>query len=85
MQLNLFYSNKFNLFCVKATEFLLSDELDSYPTKMRLKPLIDFLVCNFDMLKQKLCPNLFAKFIRLLWNCFFKVNFYCFQYIYVQC
>ena len=68
----LFYI-KFNLFCVKATQFLLSDELDSYPIQMRLKPLIDFLVCNFDMLKQKFYPNLFAKFIRLLWNCFFEV------------
>ncbi|CAF1020320.1 unnamed protein product [Brachionus calyciflorus] len=64
--------HRFNLFCKKAIFLLISDELDSYPVITRMKPLIDFLNCNLNMLRDKLYAKLFLKFIRNLWNAFYE-------------
>ena len=63
-----------NLFCRKAKFLLLSEELNSYPLNIRVKPLVDFLNVNFAMLKQKLFDNLFFKLTKLLWLSFYEVG-----------
>ena len=53
---------------------LMSEELDSYPIKTRLKPMLDFLKCNFDMLQNKCYQNLFQRIIYILWDQFYEVK-----------
>lgn len=70
---NQFLFVKFNLFCKQAKTFLLSKDLNNLPMSIRLKPLIDFLTGNFEMLKYQLYPSLFSRFIKLLWESFYDV------------
>lgn len=63
---------RFNLFCKKAKGILFCRQSDQ-PISLRVKPLVSFLKCNFDMMKKQLYPNLFNKFIKLLWNAFYEV------------
>ena len=65
---------RFNLFCHQAKEVLLSADLSAYPISLRLKPLIDFLTCNFDMFKKQMYPHLLNKFLKLLWDSFCEVR-----------
>ena len=65
---------KFNLFCKKSINMLMFEELDSYPIKMRLKPLIDFLRCHFDMLARQCYQVLFQRILYILWNHFQEVD-----------
>jgi hypothetical protein len=55
---------------------LMSEQLDSYSMKTRLKPLLDFLSCNFDMLQNQCYQNLFQRILYILWNHFYEVNFF---------
>ncbi len=52
----------------------MSEELDMYPTNARLKPLTDFLLCNFEMFQQQCYPCLFNRLLILLWNQMNKVT-----------
>lgn len=65
---------RFNLFCHQAMEVLLSPELAAYPLSIRLKPLIDFLTCNFEIFKRQMYPHLLNKFLKLLWDSFHDVR-----------
>jgi hypothetical protein len=53
----------------------MSEELDLYPMKTRLKPLIDFLICHFDMLSKQCYKVLFQRILYILWNNFCEVHF----------
>lgn len=55
-------------------QMLMSEEFDLYSTNMRLKPLIDFLTCNFDMLQRQCYPGLFQRILYILWNHFHEVK-----------
>lgn len=65
---------RFNLFCHQAMNVLLSPELAEYPLSLRLKPLVDFLTCNFDMFKRQMYPHLMNKLLKLLWDSFHNVG-----------
>ena len=52
---------------------MLSDELSELLPIIRIKPLTDFLSGNFEMLKNHLYPQIFNKFIKLLWDYFNEV------------
>ncbi len=67
---------RFNAFCKQAKVVLLAAELDAYPIEVRLRPLVDFLTCNLDMLKKNLYPHLLVKFVNVLWDFFQEVSIF---------
>ncbi len=65
---------RFNAFCKHAKTVILTAELSSYPIEIRIKPLVEFLSCNLDMLKIRLYPQILNKFLKILWDFFLEVK-----------